>query len=357
MVDAQAAPKPRNPRRAARGKATGTAASPRRESGSPATATRRLTPGLWRPEVRLALEELIARSGRSSPAYDAQRPPVAVLAWDDAAIVNDAGEAAFLRLVSRAAFKVDDDFWTLVPMAYGRQRLRAAYEEFSGLPPAIWERQPAYHRFRKAFLQGYRELCAKVGRKDCRCYMASLWRGFPKEEAREFARQAIREELGRGPGAELVRGDLEDRFPLTIRRGLLVIPEMKDLAGVLRREGFDVWVADLDAQPVLEAAVEEYGLDFSRALGIQQGSFRDRLDGRVLEPVPIRSGKIEAVVSRVGRAPALVVGASSDDAELLGHGAGLRIFLDRGDEGMGRLARERGWLIQPAFKPASNSNP
>src|SRR3989339_658235 len=81
-----------------------------RSAQEPGQGAARLSPGRWRPEVKKAVEDLVAGRGKDSSKYDAQNPPAAVVAFNDAAIVNDIGEAVFQRMVDRADFKFHDGF-------------------------------------------------------------------------------------------------------------------------------------------------------------------------------------------------------------------------------------------------------
>src|SRR4051812_2686202 len=51
------------------------------ESTVPAKEPARLMAGRWSPEVRAAIEKLIADKGKDAPGYDPKIPPVAVLPW------------------------------------------------------------------------------------------------------------------------------------------------------------------------------------------------------------------------------------------------------------------------------------
>jgi phosphoserine phosphatase len=309
----------------------------------------RLAPGSWKGSVKLALERFAADLGRDSERYDPEQPPVAVLAWDDAAVAGDLGELVFQRLVRKVEFKFDDDWWSLVPLAYGRQRIRAAHEQFYGLPQAAWPSQPTYQQFQKFMLESYRDSCRKVSRKDCRMYLARLLKGFAREEIAEYARSVIEEEAQRAFEPERVGQSPEDQDPVTVRRGLREIPEMKDLCRLLLAAGFDVWVVDAEPSVLLSTSAPAYGVAASRVLGIKQTLFRGALTGKIEEPVPFGSGKVDALLGAVGRPPALVVASSYDDRELLRYGSGLRLILDRGDPLLREEARKRGWLVQPPF--------
>lgn len=307
-----------------------------------------LMAGRWKPEVREALERFLAEKGRKSPGYDAKRPPVVVIPWSDAAVSGDPAELVFLRLVTDVGFRFSDEFWEIVPIAYGRQPTRAAYEQFVVLSSAVWRSDPTYDAYRKDMLSSYLELCRGVGRKECRSYLSRLWAGWRDDDAYDFSRETLEKEKNSSVTRELVRGEPEDRAPLKLRRGLRLIPEVRDLVGKLRAEGFDVWVIDDVPQPVLAASAVDYRLDPSRVYGVHNSTDGARMGAGVLKPIPTRGGKTEVLQAMLGRPADLVFGRDSADFELLSYGDGLRIVFDHDSE-LVRRASERGWLIQPSL--------
>lgn len=317
-------------------------------STAPARPRVRLMAGRWSPEARAAIEDLIDQRGRGAPAYDPKAPPVAVLPWSDAAVAGDPAELVFLRLVSDAKFRVDDEWWQIVPLGYGRQPTRAAYEEFVTLSSSVWTSQPSYHAWRKGMLSSYLSLCRGVGRRECRSYLARLWAGWREDDAQDFAKQVLDDEMRRVVPVETVAGEPGDRQPLRARRGLRVIPEMRDLVGKLRGAGFDVWVIDDVPQPVLAASAAGYGVDPTRVYGVHNSSSGVRMGDGVVPPVPTRGGKTDVLQTSLGRPADLAVGRDAADLDLLSYGDGLRIVFDADPE-LVKKARERGWPVQRSF--------
>jgi len=295
--------------------------------GQPGSSSR-LAAGSWDPAVKSSIEDFIAHWGKSSSFYDPQKPPIAVVVWDNVAVNGDAGKVVFNQLVSSAEFKFSDDFWEMIPVDFGRQKIRAAHEQFSDLPVSVWGDEPTYRQFENDFPQSYADLCSQINLKACRVYLTRLFNGFTAEEARQYARKVL-------------ESAPPDRYK--------VIPEMKDLVSLLLKNGFDVWACGADAQPVLEAAAPAYGIDVSRAIGIRQHASAKRFNGDVLLPVTVGEGKAAAVALKIGRPPLLVVGGSADDMGLLDFGRGLRVVIDHGDQTIKKAAQKQGWLIQPAL--------
>jgi phosphoserine phosphatase len=318
------------------------------DTPAPSTAPVRLMGGRWSPEARAAIEKLIAERGRTSTGYDIKAPPVAVLPWSDAAVAGDPAELVFLRLVTEAKFKVSDSWWEIVPIVYGRQPTRAAYESFVSLSSSVWTAQPGYHGWRKGMLSSYVDLCRGVGRKECRSYLARLWAGWRADEAEDFAKETLAAEKRRPGSSESIPGEPGDKSPLHARRGLRIIPEMRDLSVKLKASGFDVWVIDDLPQSVLLASAGDYGVDPSRVYGVQNSTDGPRMGAEVLKPVPTRGGKTEIVQAALGRPADLVVGRDIADFDVLNYGDGVRVVFDLDPE-LVKKARERGWPVQKAF--------
>ncbi|MDO8757484.1 MAG: hypothetical protein Q7J64_05695 [Elusimicrobiota bacterium] len=315
---------------------------------STAPVVPRLMAGRWSPPVRAAIDGFLAERGKLSPDYDAARPPVAVLPWSDALVAGDPAELVFLSLATKVDFRFDDEWWQILPVGHGRQPARAAYNNFISLSSSVWSAQPDYHTYRKAVLGSYLGLCREVGRKECRQYLMRLWAGWTENDAVEYARLALAVEKARPSSVELVRAEDGDLAPLRVRRGLRLIPEMRDLALKLHEAGVDVWIVDDVPQPALLAAAADYGVHPSRVAGILAVPDAARYSAAILKPVPTRAGKAEIMKAGVGRPPDFVLGRDSADADLLSYGAGLRVILS-GDKELEAKAKEKGWLIQPSL--------
>lgn len=315
---------------------------------STAPVVPRLMGGRWAPEVRAAVDKFLAERWKGAPGYDPAKPPVAVLPWSDSLVVGDPAELVFLRLTTSVDFRVDDAWWEIIPPGHGRQPARAAYNHFISLSSAVWSSQPDYHVFRKTVLGSYIGLCREVGRRECRQYLMRLWAGWREDDAVDYSRQTLAEEKSRLSGVELVPAEPGDPSPLRVRRGLRLIPEMRDLAQKLLDAGVDVWVVDDVPQPVLAASAADYGIDPSRVGGIRAAPEGARLSASVLKPVPTRSGKAEIVKASVGRPPDFAVGRDGADLDLMSYGDGLRVILS-GDKDLEAKAKEKGWLIQPSL--------
>lgn len=321
-------------------------------------AAPRLLHGGWTADADAAVRRLVELHGSSSTVYDADVPPAAAIAWDGTAFFGDPAEAVFHRLVVNVEFKFSEDFWKEVPIGYGRQKIRAAYEQFITLPKHLWPTQPAYRQFRKYFLASYQDTCAKVGRKECRAYLAKLLIGFNEEQAREYAKLAMAEELKEKPRLEKEGESDVDPDAVLWPRGLIPVPEIAELVRVLRANGVDVWAVAPEPQPVLVESALSGGVDATRVLALKMGTQRGRYDGEIKEPQPIRAGMVDAFVGALGRPPALVVAARAEDFELLSYGSGLRIIIDDAREpGVRHRGQVEHAVLQPPFSVLLTKRP
>lgn len=308
-----------------------------------------LKPGRWLPKVKRTVEAFIAVHGNGNPGYSIYEPPVAVLSWGNVAVANDADDILFLHLITEAEFKFDAAFFKLIPAVYGRQRIFAGYEVFKKLPRKIWEREPMYNIYRKAFLKAYGDMCSGTGLRECWTWQERLLRGFEEGELQTTIGRVIEKESSRPLSTESVAESPQDKSPVRLRRGLRPVPEVLDLCRQLLKFGFDVWVVTADGYWTTLVLSRQFGIDPSRVVGIRTRVVNGVLTEEVVEPVPFRAGKVEAILRSVGRAPMMAIGSSENDRELLDYASGLRLLLDRGDEKLRAHVVNTKGLVQPAF--------
>jgi phosphoserine phosphatase len=269
---------------------------------------------------------------------------VAVFVFDDVAAAHHAGEVAFLRLVERAEFRFTDAWWQRIPIEF-RDRARRAHKRFSSRPEAVWPRDEDFSQWRKLMFESYDLLCRRDGRRACKSWLTALLMGHTESEAEAYMRETLEEALRDPFAAELIRADAGDEQTVPAVRGIRRVPAMQELIEELLAAGFDVWALSSSNQWITEAMATRYGIDPSRVVGLRPRVLNKRLQTEIVDPVPVGAGAAEAVVLFIGRHPDLVV-APPDDAELLEHGKGLRVAMDRGDERFKARAAHRGWLLQ-----------
>lgn len=310
--------------------------------GRPAKAPRAPIPlpGRWEGPVRDALQALLA-----APSPERR---IAALVLDDGVALNDAGEALFRRLVAKADFKFSREFWEMVPLQYGRERIRAGYEGFREAPASVWADDPYYRMYRKAFLRCHRDILRERGAAEAARWRAALLVGFEEAELRAYARTAVTEALREPLGEETVGDSPDDEAPLSVRTGLRTVSEWEELCRRLGAAGFEVWMLSPSIQPAAEAFASLYGVPPERVVGARVYTVNGRSSARVLDPVPAGVGRAEAVIRFVGDPPALALGGEGDE-EFLGYGGGLRIVSAAAAGPKVEAWKAKGWLVQPPF--------
>ncbi len=305
----------------------------------------------WSPQIAEAIKKLILEKGKTSPHYNLKKPPIVTLPWEGVVADGDADELVFWRLIRRADFKFSNPFWNLIPIAYGRQKLRAAYEQFSPLPKTIWNTQPTYHQYLKYFVKTYQDQCRETGIKSCRIYLSRLWFGFTPQEAENYSQITLNQEKFQVPKKEIIAEPPEDRAPVYIRRGIRVRPQVLELIQTLHDAGFDLWIISDNAEPTLKAALNWAQISYAHPAGIKMKLDKKGVfNGKISQPLPFWGGEIETIIFHTGTIPALSLGFWPQDQEILSYGNGLKILLAGKDKALLKTAQKKGWFIQPPFK-------
>lgn len=310
-----------------------------------------MKPGRWVEANRKALQRTILAYGKDSPGYSVETPPAAAFVWDDAAVVNHVGEAAFYKLVTKAQFKFSDDFWTLIPPPFDK-RAKTGYEGFKDAAPAVWPKDPFYLMYRKAMFSAYHDMISRQGAAGGRGWLTKLLKGFTEDDIQIYMAAVIDEELKGTLAPVDILEFADDVEPIAARRGLRKIPEMKELFEALIKNGWDVWILSSSNYWAAQSFSNHYGVDPSRVIGVRARVQNGVLQPELLELIPEGPGKAEALSFFVANGPLISVASGVEEDRLfLEYGTGLKLMIDRGNPKMNERARKLGWLIQPAFKP------
>ena len=325
-----------------------------------------LGPGRWTPEVRRALERQLAREGRDSPGYDENKPPIAVISLDELAPSHAPGNALFSLLVDSAAFKFNDGFWRRIPEPFGAEKIRAGYNAFHRLAPAIWPKDASYLLYRKAFYGARRDICRLWGERECARWKATLLEGFDPAELSRAALEAVVRGLSGPVGTERIGDFPEDPEAVEVPTGLRRIPEIEDLCRKLVEKGFDVWA--MSGSDQWSAGVfATYGstaapcFEPDHVVGVGVKAASGTLTADVVSPIPVGAGELEIFMERIGRVPALVVGGPAS-RELLGRARlGILVWKEElpGFEPQSKPQRAGPGeiLLQTAFRPVRLPQP
>ncbi len=329
--------------------------------------------------TRAAVQQLVRDHGRGAPGYDAQRPPVATLDWDNTMVRQDVGDLALFHalandgLLAPASWAAADP--ALSPAAVAllegacrdagapdRPLATAAHPDCTdailaiALEGALPDGTPAFGApdtpsVRRTYL-----------------FSARLWRGQTPGQVRAAAEAAWRWGLRQPVGATVRLGTR------TVPSWIRLQPPMVELVRTLQSRGVDVWIVSGSQQQLVEVAAVHAGIPRDRVLGAQlEADARGRLlpglvpcgaDGA--ERMPYGEGKrcvINRTVFRLppelqaGVAPppfraVLAAGDSDGDLPMLQDATLVRLALDRGrPELMCRALRNEDgrWFVEPLF--------
>jgi hypothetical protein len=206
----------------------------------------------WDPANRQKLNQLLVNRGASSPTYDPARRPVVVFDWDNTVVKNDIGDATFFWMINNDIIRQPKDKdWANTNAfltAAAKQALNAGCDALAdegqplptrtapacadaifhiynnGKTPPSAGAQPAWTN----------EVTSRINQPYA--WVAQLQAGYSPLQAREMARAAW-ERFGYAP--------IDTPYQVgtnTVTGWIRVYPQMRDLVGAFRDNGFDVWV-------------------------------------------------------------------------------------------------------------------
>jgi phosphoserine phosphatase len=237
----------------------------------------------WAPRNHAALERLIREVGTGSPGYDAQKPPYAVIDWDQTSAFLDCQEAMLRFQIRQWAFKLPPEaFAALLPgeingvrgvsidgkvvaLAAIHADLITAYQFCQdqlkkGAALDALRRTAQYQDFATKLPLAYEAYCQTPGIGAAYGYpwVTYLLAGHTAAQVRGLAKHAIETALVEPIAAvtwEGPQGFTSQTGPMafSFRSALRVLPEMQDLMASLRGAGIGVYIVSASLKPVVEA--------------------------------------------------------------------------------------------------------
>jgi HAD superfamily phosphoserine phosphatase-like hydrolase len=195
---------------------------------------------------------------------------------------------------------------------------------------------------------GYHDLWKTAGKREACGYLARLLDGMTPAEATALGRDALARAESHPRCLWRLPGGTPDH-PVDLEMGVRIRPPMQALIDLLKAAGWEVFVVSASAKPLVEAVAARYGIDADHVLAVRTAVRDGRLTGEVLAPVTWRQGKVDALHARNGRPPALALGDSWTDFEMLSD-AGVSVLIDRGQADLREAVRARGVLVQARFE-------
>lgn len=332
------------------------------------------------------------KSGRHSPGYRRERPPVVTFDMDNTLLKNDFGDAlVFWALRHDKVLQPPRKDWRLVNHHLTQEGIAAlgaacgsAAEPGQPLPTSrseicateiatiyIHEKttagRPAFGSFDPRRMQ------------PAYAFGAQLLGGHTKAGVRSYAAAALDEALASPPGSTQSVGRVGG-----LLRWIRIYDQQRDLIGALRENGFDVWIVSASPQAGAEIGGERLGIAKDHVIGTRlierEGRYSydltgcgDVPDGRNTGTANVGNGVINYIegkrcwinkvifgvqgavasqrASDPSRRPVLAVGDADTDLGML-QDAGLRLVIDRNQPELlcNALRNARGtWLLNPMF--------
>jgi phosphoserine phosphatase len=302
--------------------------------------------GAWDPEIHTALVDNITRHGITSPGYDPERPPLALIDCDGGLMYHELGEAMMRYLITRRHLNTDRGFWSaLIPDRMGRDALSAAHKAVAGRNDAEVRDTAAFRRYRAGMFGVYESLRQSEDPGAASLFAARVLRGLHERTVADLVEEVLDYELDRPLSTE----DIAAGPPfsaISVPSGIRVYHEMLGLLQALETYGFSTWLIGSANIYVMRALARRIGFPEERVLGLELQTQSGRYTDRPVEQVPIGEDKLELYLDVVGRSPLIAVGASANDYDFLENCEGVSILVDQGDDDVIAYAQEKGWFVQ-----------
>jgi haloacid dehalogenase-like hydrolase len=265
-------------------------------SGGAMAAAPDLDPKLtWYGENRAALDKMIDDHGVNSMGYDAAKKPVAVFDWDNTVIKNDVGDLTTFWLLNHdKILQPPGKSWAFTSgylTADARTALGAACDALAapGMPLPTSTNAPCADEIYSVYFNGtttggkaafagwdYRRI------EPAYAWAAQLLAGHTPAEITGFAQSAITAGVAAAVDATQKVGTQ------TANAYVRIYDQIKDLAGVLQKNGFDVWVVSASPQYFVEPFAAMLDIPSDHVVGIRlvldSGKLTSNLQG--CGPVP-----------------------------------------------------------------------
>ena len=251
----------------------------------------------WYGQNRAALDAMIDDHGVNGAGYDAARKPVAVFDWDNTVIKNDVGDLTTFWLLNHdKILQPPSKSWAFTSgylSADARMALNAACDALAapGMPLPTSTNAPCADEIFSVYYNG-----ATTGGKaafagwDYRrmepsyAWAAQLQAGHTPAEIAGFAQSAITAGLAADEGATQMVGTQ------TANAYVRIYDQIRDLVGVLRKNGFDVWVVSASPQYFVEPFAAMLDIPGDHVVGIRMLLEGGKLTSNIQGCGPVADG-------------------------------------------------------------------
>ncbi|MEP6652206.1 MAG: haloacid dehalogenase-like hydrolase [Myxococcales bacterium] len=261
-----------------------------RHISAPKPAWSELPTDGWTPGVYKALTANLAALDNRLPALDA------AFDIDNTTIQNDFGEALLRQLIIKQRFAKDNpEFWRLFPdeVAVQMRQLLRDSGACTGLDIARASEWP--ERCRDYFVLFWRQYQDRRKRdaRDAYVWAAQLLVGLKPAAVDQFAEAVWDEEETRDVDRVSVKS--ERYGTITIDAGLRRRRQIAQLIWLLKARGWNVWLVSASSEYPVKVLARKIGIGPGHALGIRTGVSEGTITSEVIQPVPYKEGKVEAL--------------------------------------------------------------
>jgi phosphoserine phosphatase len=290
----------------------------------------------WTPENHRRLRGFL-----DGPIAAEDGPPVAAFDFDNTVVRGDTGSEFYLDVVEALALRDGDEGLRRVIDVLGDG------ERVLDLLRRAREGRAPMEDFRAAMIGLYLRVYDAKGIHAAYPWVTRVLAGMPEAEARLRARRLA--ERDRDTPFELFRLPAENGGRSLYCRGAKPFEEAADLIAALAARGVEVHVVTGTCGIVVEEHVKAFGLAVTRVHGMELETDGGVLTDRVVPPPTVGGGKLDRVRARIGRRPSFVAGDGPTDLAMMLYARDLALYVGDGDTEVGRIAAEKGWLVQPSF--------
>lgn len=337
----------------------------------------------WRPELRDAINKLVVEKGSTSAAYDPANRPVAVFDWDNTVVKNDVGDATLFWSLRNDKIKRPVS-WAATNSALtadATAALDAACTGAVGAPLPTSTNTACADEIVSIYDSGK----TKAGKSAWTspvtttinqqyAWVSQLLAGYTPNEVREFARAAFDENMN----AEWNPPSKQTVGSMSMNGYVRIYSQIDDLIGVLKENGFDVWILTASPQYVVDAISHHVGVDPDHVIGIRSVVANGKLTTDLQDCggapknslITFDEGKrcwinkviwhetdpVKQLAQNVAaKRPVLVAGDSDTDIAMLKDATALKIVLNRAKvqtvcNAYQSLEKKDGrWFVQPMF--------
>ena len=298
---------------------------------------RTLLPGRWTPENHRRLGEFLKRFSAANPG----EAPVAVLDFDNTIVRGDTGSEFYLDTIERLLLRDDDPGLRRVVDVLGDG------ERILDLQRRARQGRGPMEDFRAAMIGLYHRIYDAKGIHVAYPWVTQVLAGTPERDVRQRARSLA--ERDRMVPFELFRLSAEGGGSSLYCRGGKPFEEAADLLEVLAARGFEIHVVTGTCGIVVEEFANVFGFPVACIHGMDLEIEDGVLTDRVVRPATVGGGKLDRVRERIARRPVLAAGDGPSDLAMMLYARDLALYIGEPDTELGRIAAEKGWIVQRSF--------